>query len=208
MADNLPDKKEPYKAPQPIGEEYQPGAGSTFEPGEVYEEMAEKRAAEAEEQKAQEAQQEQETQQPKNENLSDEQQQQRSIQLQQTYAKRQKQFKQQVKPLEDEIKELNSALFKLKIAKIFSKFADIGNFIARSVAFTAPLWFTIIIFIIEFLVIVPGIVFFVLLGILKGPATKKIEQLIKKTNEEIKAKQTQVAKERQKMGLDQLEAQM
>ncbi|MDO9509911.1 MAG: hypothetical protein Q7J14_01320 [Candidatus Magasanikbacteria bacterium] len=105
---------------------------------------------------------------------------------------------QQDKETEKIIKTLNSRLSKLKKIKLGAKVSDIWFFISASIGFTFPLWWTIILFIIEFLVIIPGILIFVALGILKGPVTKRTDKLIKQITGEIKEKQAQLAKNQQK----------
>jgi len=203
MADNLPETNNPEQGQQTPDSDSSGIVSSTAE-------ASEQRAEEEKKKKEEEKEKAEEEQQATSEEIGGEEmrQQQTAIQMRQTYNQRQKLFQQKVKPLEDEIKELSRALFTLKISKIFSKFMDVGNFFSRWIAFTISLWWTIIVFIIDFLVILPGIIIFVFLGILKGPATKKIEKITKTVEGQVAEKQAQIIKERQNLGLNQLEAQM
>ena len=203
MADNLPETNNPEQGQQTPDSDSSGIVSSTAE-------ASEQRAEEEKKKKEEEKEKAEEEQQATSEEIGGEEmrQQQTAIQMRQTYNQRQKLFQQKVKPLEDEIKELSRALFTLKISKIFSKFMDVGNFFSRWIAFTSSLWWTIIVFIIDFLVILPGIIIFVFLGILKGPATKKIEKITKTVEGQVAEKQAQIIKERQNLGLNQLEAQM
>jgi len=203
MADNLPETNNPEQGQQTPDSDSSGIVSSTAE-------ASEQRAEEEKKKKEEEKEKAEEEQQATSEEIGGEEmrQQQTAIQMRQTYNQRQKLFQQKVKPLEDEIKELSRALFTLKISKIFSKFMDVGNFFSRWIAFISLLWWTIIVFIIDFLVILPGIIIFVFLGILKGPATKKIEKITKTVEGQVAEKQAQIIKERQNLGLNQLEAQM
>lgn len=132
-------------------------------------------------------------------NTSEEEQQNISVKMQQNYARRQKEYKEKTKSLEEEIKTLKKTLLVLNLVKIFSKFLDMGNYIAKSIVATLPYWITIVIFIIEFLAIIPGIIIFVFVGLLKGPATKKIDKQIKQIKKDLEAKENQMAEERKKL---------
>jgi len=97
----------------------------------------------------------------------------------------------QNKEAQDRLNALNR---RLSILKKGAKAKDIWFFVSTSIGFTFPVWWLIIPFIIEFLVIIPGIVIFVAIGILKGPSSIKTTKSIKKTSNEIKELQANSTK--------------
>ena len=131
-----------------------------------------------------------------------------AVVLQQEYLERQRQFRSKIKPLEDEIGELNRNLTLIGFTKLASKLRDFITFSGRTIAATSSLWITVVVFIIEFFIIIPGTFILVILGLLKGPATKALDKKIENINEQINAKQAQIAKERKNLGLDRLETEL
>lgn len=187
MADNPSDNQKPYQPPQ-----LQPDImSSTAEAASRAFEKKKKEEQETTEQESVRSEGDLSTEEEEQKNIS--------VKMQQDYARRQKEYKEKTKPLEEEIKTLKKTLLVLNLVKIFSKFLDMGNYIVKSIAATLPYWITIVVFIIEFLAIIPGIIIFVFVGLLKGPATAKIDKQIKQVKKDLETKEKQMAEERKKL---------